>query len=71
MWLYSFGSFPVWLPFVGKCHISINLVLLVSVILAGLVGSMRLWLGAHRPIELYAGFALGLLSQFMALKFLI
>jgi hypothetical protein len=68
MWLYSYGAFSVWLPFAGVCHISINLILMVSVLLAGAVGSARLLLGAHTSKELYAGFVLGLLAQFVALQ---
>jgi hypothetical protein len=68
MWLYSYGAFSIWLPLVGVCHISINLVLMVSVLLAGAVGSARLLLGAHTSKELYAGFVLGLLAQFVALQ---
>ena len=71
MWLYSYGTFEMWLPYIGSCSISINLVLILSLFLAGLVGTARLGLGAHTSRELYAGFALGLFCQFMALKILI
>ena len=71
MWLYSKGNFTAWLPFVGFCTVSINLVLLLSIVAAGLVGTARLVLGAHSSKELYAGFAVGLLSQYIALKVLI
>ena len=71
MWLYSYGTFEMWLPFIGSCSISINLVLILSLLIAGLIGTARLGLGAHTSKELYAGFALGLLCQFIALKVLI
>ncbi len=71
MWLYSYGTFEMWLPFIGSCSISINLVLMLSLLVAGLIGTARLGLGAHTSRELYAGFALGLLCQFIALKILI
>ena len=71
MWLYSYGTFEMWLPFIGSCSISINLVLILSLLIAGLIGTARLGLGAHTSRELYAGFALGLLCQFIALKILI
>ena len=71
MWLYSYGTFEMWLPFIGSCSISINLVLIISLLIGGLIGSARLGLGAHSSRELYAGFALGLLCQFAALKILI
>ncbi len=71
MWLYSYGTFDMWLPFLGSCSISINLVLMLSLLIGGMIGSARLGLGAHSSKELYAGFALGLLCQFIALKILI
>jgi hypothetical protein len=71
MWLYSYGSFQMWLPFYGYCSVSINLVLILSVLIAGIIGTARLWLGAHTSRELYAGFMMGLACQFLALKILI
>ena len=71
MWLYSYGTFDMWLPFIGSCSISINLVLIVSLLIAGLIGTARLGLGAHTSRELYAGFALGLICQYVALKILL
>jgi membrane-associated phospholipid phosphatase len=71
MWLYSYGSFTLHLPFIGASEISINFVLILCILLAGIVGSSRLFLRAHTPRELYAGFALGLACQYMALKLLV
>lgn len=71
MWLYSYGTFDMWLPFIGSCSVSINLVLVVSMLAAGLIGTARLGLGAHTSRELYAGFALGIICQYVALKILI
>lgn len=71
MWLYSYGSFTVNLPIVGSSEISINLVLMLSLLMAGLVGTARLILHAHSPKEIYTGFAMGLLCQLIALKILV
>ena len=71
MWLYSYGTFDMWLPFIGSCSVSINMVLIVSMLVAGLIGTSRLGLRAHTSLELYAGFALGILCQYAALKILI
>ncbi len=71
MWQYSFGTISMTLPLLGASQVSINLVLLISILLAGLVGTARLWLKAHQPKELYAGFALGLFAQYLALKILV
>ncbi|MDZ7879195.1 MAG: hypothetical protein U5L45_16055 [Saprospiraceae bacterium] len=68
MWLYSYGAVSMWLPFVGVSKISINFILMLSVFLAGAVGSARLVLGAHTSKELYAGFVLGLVCQYIALQ---
>ena len=70
-WLYDRGPFLMWLPFAGVCTVSINTVLLVSIVLAGAVGTARLVLGAHTSKELYAGFLLGLVSQYIALQFFV
>lgn len=71
MWLYSYGSFSINVPIVGSSEISINLILILSILIAGLVGSSRLFLKAHKPIELYVGFVVGLVCQYIALKVLV
>lgn len=71
MWLYSYGSFTLNIPIIGVCEISINLVLMLSVLIAGLVGTSRLLLNAHTSKELYIGFLLGALTQFISLKILL
>jgi membrane-associated phospholipid phosphatase len=37
--------------------------------LAGLVGSSRLYLKAHQPMQVYGGFIIGIIAQFIALRF--
>jgi hypothetical protein len=44
--------------------------LAIVIILTGFVCSSRLWLNAHRPIEIYTGLLIGLLSQFVAAIYL-
>ncbi len=39
--------------------------LAITIIVAGVVGSARLWLQAHKSIELLAGYLLGLLGTFL------
>lgn len=70
-WLYDRGPFLMWLPFAGVCTVSINTVLLVSIVLAGAVGTARMILNAHTSKELYAGFLLGLVCQYIALQFFV
>ena len=71
MWLYSYGSFTINLPVFGTSEISINLLLMLSIFVGGLVGTSRLLLNAHTPKELYIGFAIGILTQFISLKILL
>ncbi|MFT6849957.1 MAG: hypothetical protein ACJATA_000763 [Sphingobacteriales bacterium] len=44
-------------PFIGFAPVA------TVAILAGVIGSVRLFLNAHKPSEVYFGFALGLISQ--------
>jgi hypothetical protein len=69
MWMFTGNTFDV------QCcgstwAISMNLVFIISILLAGLTGWARLYQNAHTPQELYSGYALGLLGQFIALKIL-
>lgn len=41
--------------------------LLVIIVISGLVGTARLYLNAHKPLEVYAGFALGFGINFSVL----
>ena len=49
---------------------SINLfpILIIAVLIAGLVGTARLYLSEHRGIEVYSGYALGLFSVMIAIQ---
>ncbi|NJB87004.1 hypothetical protein GGR26_002781 [Lewinella marina] len=54
---------------VGAATIGLPVLLVLTVIIAGAVGTARLALGAHDRMQLYAGYLLGFVSQFVALKF--
>ncbi len=54
---------------IGGLMIGLPLLVALSVMLAGLVGSARLALGGHNPMQLYAGYMVGFVAQFVALKF--
>lgn len=49
-------------------NIEINLyvLILISIVIAGIVGSVRLFLKAHTTEQVYSGYLLGFLSQFIA-----
>ena len=53
----------------GGVTLSVGVATLVVVLLAGLVGSARLALGAHDKFQLYAGYLVGFLAQFLGLAF--
>jgi membrane-associated phospholipid phosphatase len=52
-------------------EVSLNVVLLMAILLAGLVGTSRLSLKAHEPMDLYGGYFIGLIGQFVAMRFLL
>ncbi|MFN6020785.1 MAG: phosphatase PAP2 family protein [Bacteroidota bacterium] len=49
--------------------IPLPLIFLFFILLAGLVGSSRLYLKAHQPMQVYGGFIIGIIAQFIALRF--
>lgn len=54
---------------VGDYTVGLGVLLIIGVIIAGLVGTARLALGAHDNVQIYAGYLVGFLSQLVALKF--
>lgn len=52
--------------FGGTVQLSLNIVLALIVLLAGLVGAARLALGAHVPADLYRGYAAGVAAVLLA-----
>ncbi|MCB0586945.1 MAG: hypothetical protein KDD06_16685 [Phaeodactylibacter sp.] len=69
MLLFSYDSFTIMSPR-GALEISMSTVLLITILVAGLVGTSRLVLKAHEPMDLYGGYLVGFASQFLALRFL-
>ena len=53
----------------GGFTLSTGLIVLAVVLLAGLVGSARLALKAHDHFQVYTGYTVGFLAQFLALGF--
>lgn len=47
-------------------HMNVSFPLVVTFIVAGIVATARLILSAHTPAEIYAGFLIGILSQWIA-----
>lgn len=48
-----------------------RVVLFFVIFIAGLVGTARLYLGAHKPEDVYGGYLVGILSQIVAFSILI
>jgi hypothetical protein len=53
----------------GDVTVGLGLLLLAGVLLAGMVGSARLALGAHDSVQIYSGYIVGFVAQLVALKF--
>lgn len=51
---------------IGGVQLSLNVVLAIVVLLAGLVGFSRLSLGAHTPVDLWRGYAVGAAAVLLA-----
>jgi len=66
-YLYSYETFFVELPF-GSFQISTTFVTIVTMIIAGLVGSSRLLLKAHDEFDVYGGYIVGIFSMIVAFR---
>jgi len=55
---------------IGSYAISLDLILFLAILFAGLVGTSRLHLNAHRKQEIYMGYLVGILAQVIAFRFL-
>lgn len=65
MMYFSYGSFNI-----GSVSMSMNFLLMIVIIICGMVGTSRLILEAHEPMDLYGGFFIGFGTQFFALTLL-
>jgi hypothetical protein len=54
---------------IGGVTVGLGLMLLAGVLLAGMVGTARLALGAHDSVQVYSGYIVGFVAQLVALKF--
>ena len=67
---FSYEFFTVPIPGLMSYQISMSTLVVISTVICGLIGTSRLILGAHNNRDLYAGFVVGFLSQFLALQVL-
>lgn len=70
MVLFSYDTFTINSTIVGTIEINMSTILFSTILLAGIVGTARLLLEAHEPLDLYGGYLVGFLAQFIALRFL-
>lgn len=69
--LLSMGSaLGFFLILTDKYDISMLPIIMIIVLLSGLLGSSRLHLNAHTTTEVYAGFFIGAICQFLVFSFL-
>lgn len=71
MALSNFDTFVLHSTIIGTFELSMNALLLFTLLMAGLVGTARLILDAHQPFDIYGGYLVGFSSQFIALRFIL
>ncbi len=65
MWQFSYDTFSL-----GEWNLNMTIILIIVVLLAGLIGTVRQVLHPYQPMDLYGGFFVGFVSQVIALRFL-
>lgn len=72
IFLYNQGNDSLLLFDAGKnlYFVPMSVVFLMMIFIAGLTGSSRLYLKVHSPAQVYAGFFIGIFTQFVALRFI-
>ena len=55
----------------SKCYVHPVVILMICITLAGLIGTSRMILNAHRPIDIYGGYLVGLISIIVASRIVI
>jgi len=68
--LFSYDYFILGLGPVGTYKIHPDLLVYGSIIIAGLVGSSRLYLNAHSRDQVMGGFLIGVIAQIIAFRFM-
>lgn len=65
MWQFSYDTFSL-----GIWNLNMNVVLMITILIAGLIGTVRQSLHEYEWTDIYGGYLIGLFSQFIALRFL-
>ncbi len=67
---FEYNQFIVDLGVIGIYNVNMKAILMITLLIAGLVGTSRLILKAHTPEQVYIGYFIGFISQFLAFNFL-
>jgi len=67
----DYQTFEIILPWIGTAQVSLMILFLAALFLSGLVGTARLLLEAHDPMDLYGGYLIGFTSQLIAARFIL
>ncbi len=67
---FELTEFKVTFPLLGSFWISSLFVLILSVLIAGAIGTARLYLNAHRSRDVFGGYLVGIFAFLMANSFL-
>jgi len=66
---FTFGRFEVNIPAIQKMYlVNVNLIILTVIVIAGLVGTSRLYLKIHTEDEIYGGYLVGIIAQILAFR---
>lgn len=67
---FAYDQFVVKSDLFGTYLVSINLILIILVVICGLIGTSRLFIGAHDREQVYGGYVVGFASQIIAFMIL-
>ena len=63
---YAYEIIPLDLGTLGAYAIQVDLIVILTIIIAGIVGTSRLLLGAHNREQIFGGYVVGIFSQLIA-----
>lgn len=66
---FTYPTFDIFIPYIELAYrISVDFVVYVSILVAGFIGTARLYLNSHNKDELYGGYLVGMVSQIIAFR---
>lgn len=65
---FDYYSFLINIPGFGSYIISTDMLIILAILLAGLMGTVRLFLKAHSPDQIYGGYMVGIFAQLIAFQ---